>query len=270
MIKITASLFLLAMPLGLFAQHSVQKLWQTDSVLATPESVLPAGKVLYVSLISGNSGAKDGIGGVAKVSPDGKIIDTAFVTGLNAPKGMGIYNNTLYVADLSELVSVDLKTGKVNKKLIDENAGLNDVSIDAKGVIYVSDPKNARVFRFEGDKQEVYLEGLKGVNGVKSIGNNLYVLTADAAYKAGADKKLTKICDLEHGGDGIEPVGYGDLLITAWVGYLYYVTPDGKKQVLLDTHEGKSKTADIGYDPKKQIIYVPTFFGNSVTAYKLN
>lgn len=266
--KITASLLLLMLPFGVFAQHSVQKIWQTDSVLATPESVLPAGKVLYVSLINGNE--KDGIGGIAKVSPEGKVIDTAWVTGLNAPKGMGIYKNTLYVADLSELVSVDLKTGKVNKKLIDENAGLNDVSIDPKGVIYVSDPKNARVFRFEGDKQEVYLENLKGVNGVKSIGNDLYVLTSEAAYKAGPDKKLTKICDLEHGGDGIEPVGNGDLLITAWVGYLYYVTPDGKKQILLDTHESKSKTADIGYDPKKRIIYVPTFFGNSVVAYKLN
>lgn len=268
--KIIASLLLLLIPFGVFAQHSVQKLWQTDTVLATPESVLPAGKILYVSLISGNSGAKDGIGGVAKISPEGKVIDTAFVTGLNAPKGMGNYNNTLYVADLSELVSVNLKTGKVSKKLIDENAGLNDVTIDNKGVVYVSDPKNARVFRFQGDKQEIYLTGLKGVNGVKSIGSDLYVLTADAAYKAGADKKLTKVCDLEHGGDGIEPVGNGDLLITAWEGYLYYVTPDGKKQILLDTHETKSKTADIGYDPKKKIIYVPTFFGNSVTAYKLN
>lgn len=265
-----ALLLLLASPIAAVAQHSVQKLWQTDTVLNTPESVLPAGKVMYVSLISGNSNAKDGVGGVAKISPEGKIIDTAFVTGLNAPKGMGIYKNTLYVADLSELVSVNLKTGAVTKKLVDENAGLNDVTIDDKGAVYVSDPKNARVFKFEGDKQDVYLTGLKGVNGVKSIGADLYVLTSDAAYKAGADKKLTKVCDLEHGGDGIEPVGNGDLLITAWVGYLYYVTPDGKKQILLDTHEGKSKTADIGYDAKKRIIYVPTFFGNSVTAYKLN
>jgi hypothetical protein len=39
---------------------------------------------------------------------------------------------------------------------------------------------------------------------------------------------------------------------------------------LLDTREKKVNSADIGYDPVNQIVYVPTFFKNNVVAYKLN
>ena len=44
----------------------------------------------------------------------------------------------------------------------------------------------------------------------------------------------------------------------------------GTKDVLLDTHTTKHRTADIGYDPKMRIVYVPTFLAKSVAAYKLN
>jgi hypothetical protein len=40
-------------------------------------------------------------------------------------------------------------------------------------------------------------------------------------------------------------------------------------QVLLDTREQKRNSADIGYNPKDKIIYVPTFFKKSVVAYQL-
>ena len=89
-------------------------------------------------------------------------------------------------------------------------------------------------------------------------------------YVADAAKKLTKMCALEHGGDGIEPIGNGDFIVTAWEGYVYYVQANGKKDVLLDTHTTKKRTADIGYDPKTRIVYVPTFLGKSVAAYHLN
>jgi hypothetical protein len=39
--------------------------------------------------------------------------------------------------------------------------------------------------------------------------------------------------------------------------------------MLLDTREQKVNSADIGYDAKNKIVYVPTFFRNSVVAYQL-
>lgn len=130
---------------GVFAQtHQLEKLWETDTVVRVPESVLPDLKkgVLYVSEIDGNPNAVDGKGGVAKIGLDGKIINLDFTTGLNAPKGLGRFGNELYAADLSEVVVIDMNTGKVkNKIVIDSAKALNDITVDDKGVVYVSDSK---------------------------------------------------------------------------------------------------------------------------------
>ena len=253
------------------AQHVVKKLWATDSVVAIPESVLPEKGVMYVSEIDGEPWGRDGKGEVGKLSRDGKIIDLNWITGLNAPKGLAVNGDLLYVADLDELVVISISQNKIDRRIkISGAAGLNDVTVDKNGVVYVSDTQKACVFRVEKGVAALYLENLKGANGVKAVGDKLYVLTGDGMYVTGADKKLTKICVLENGGDGIEPVGNGDFLVTAWGGWLYYVHADGTKDILLDTHTTKKRTADIGYDPKTRIIYVPTFLAKSVDAYKLD
>ena len=69
--------------------------------------------------------------------------------------------------------------------------------------------------------------------------------------------------------DGVEKVTGNDFLVSCWNGIIYYISADGSKQVLLDTREQKSNTADIGYDSKNRMVYVPTFFKNSVAAYEL-
>ncbi|HEY4335294.1 MAG TPA: ATP/GTP-binding protein, partial [Puia sp.] len=73
------------------AQHQLVKLWETDSVLKVPESVLysPEDKLLYNSNIDGQPNEKDGKGSIGKTALDGKIIKVDWVTGLNAPKGLG-------------------------------------------------------------------------------------------------------------------------------------------------------------------------------------
>jgi hypothetical protein len=55
-------------------QPSLTKLWETDTVVAVPESVLPdaANNILYVSLVDGAPWDADGKGGVGRLSPDGK------------------------------------------------------------------------------------------------------------------------------------------------------------------------------------------------------
>src|ERR1700744_2966832 len=252
------------------AQHSIQKVWATDTVLATPESVLPAGNVMYVSLIDGDAWKKDGKGGVGKLTPAGKIINANWITGLNAPKGMGIVGDKLYVADVDDVVVISISKNKIDHKIaVPGAAGLNDITVDDKGNVYVSDTNKGLVYKITNDKPEVYLENLKGANGLKAVGNKLYIVDGDGMYVTGADKKLTKITDLPHGGDGIEPIGNGDFLVTEWVGYFYYVHADGKKELLLDTHATNNRTADIGYDLVKRIVYMPTFLGKSVVAYRL-
>ncbi|HEY4323928.1 MAG TPA: ATP-binding protein [Mucilaginibacter sp.] len=252
------------------AQHSLKQLWATDTVLNIPESVLPEKDVMYVSLIDGEPWGRDGKGGVGKLTKEGKVIDARWITGLNAPKGLGRFGDLLYVADLDELVVISISKNKIDHKIkINGAEGLNDVTVDKNGVVYVSDTKKNCVFKVKNDSATLYFENLPSANGLKAIGNKLYILTGDGMYVSDNGGKPSKICALEHGGDGIEPIGNGDFLVTEWVGYFYYVRADGTKELLLDTHTTKNRTADIGYDPATRTVYVPTFLGKSVVAYKV-
>lgn len=267
-----ASTLVFLVPSSSSAQHLLEKLWETDSIVATPESVLhDAGtNVLYVSLIDGGPWDADGKGGVGKLSTDGKNYNGTWITGLNAPKGLGKFGNRLYVADISDVVVIDIAGGKIEKKIpIPEATGLNDITVDSKGIVYVSDSRKATIHRIENDVPVLYLDKKTGVNGLKAIGSDLYIFNGKLFEKAGADKKITPFTELDMGGDGIEPVGNGDFILSIWAGYIYYAYANGTKELLLDTHLGNKKTADIGYDPAQKIVYVPTFLGKTVAAYRL-
>lgn len=271
----------LAALLSLFAvgsqaqTHSLEKLWETDSIIAVPESVLlhtgnGGQQVLYVSLIDGQPWDADGKGGVGILSPNGKSYDSTFVKGLHCPKGMGIFKNKLYVADYTDVVVIDLNNGKVEQRITHDSAqGFNDITVSDKGEVYVSDSKSFKVWKLEKDRLVLYLENLKGLNGLKAVGNELIIGSGRSFLKADAQKNLIKIADLPQGADGIEPIGNGDYLVTAWAGYIFYVQADGKVETLLETHGEKKNTADIGYDPVKRIVYVPTFFAKTIAAYQL-
>jgi DNA-binding beta-propeller fold protein YncE len=112
--------------------------------LKNPESVIysPKQDILFVSNIDGKPNEKDQKGFISKVSPsNGNIIELSWITGLNAPKGMAIYNNTkLYVSDITDLVEIDITNGKIIKRFnAPGSVFLNDVASDNHGNIYVSD-----------------------------------------------------------------------------------------------------------------------------------
>jgi hypothetical protein len=71
------------------------------------------------------------------------------------------------------------------------------------------------------------------------------------------------------GADGLENVKGDDFLVSVWSGAIWYVPASGDKQLLFDGKPTESRTADIGWDPKTKTAYVPTFFKNSVVAYRV-
>lgn len=255
------------------AQHQLVKLWQTDTLLRTPESALfnPKNNFLYVSNINGQANVKDGNGSIGKVGLDGKIIDVDWVKGLNAPKGMGLYNGMLWVADIDQVVGIDVKTATITKRInVEGSTFLNDIAIDAKGVVYVSDTRVNKVYNVENGKVTTLLENLKGPNGLFCIGDDLFILDNGALLKMSKDKKVTTITGgMESSTDGLESVDGHDFLASCWVGAIYYIKADGTKQKLLDTQAEKINSADIGFDPAKKIVYVPNFLQNRITAYQL-
>jgi hypothetical protein len=95
LMKTEKFVLLLVLLLGWSTLHAqrLEKLWETEG-FKVPESVLyeESRDVIFVANIDGNSAEKDGAGSIALLNPDGSIRDSAWVEGLDAPKGMAIAN----------------------------------------------------------------------------------------------------------------------------------------------------------------------------------
>lgn len=252
---------------------SLEKQWETDtSVLRVPESVYYDAKrnVLFVANIDGASNGKDGKGFISRLSPEGKVLDRQWVNGLNAPKGMGIYKDRLYVADLSEILVIDIAKGSITQRIPVEGAiFLNDIAISNTGVVYVSDTRLGKVHQYRNGEVSTLLEGLKDPNGLLWLPDGLHILADGALFRleAGTPKKLAAVGQKV---DGIEQIKHGEFIVSCWPGEVFYVNAaSGTAVKLLDTREQNLNTADIGYDPRKKMVYIPTFGGNTVAAYSL-
>lgn len=250
--------------------------WTTDTLLRVPESVLVDSKnnVLYVASIDGKPDGKDGNGFISKVSPQGKIVNLKWVTGLDAPKGMGLFNNNLYVTDITRVAVIDITSGKISNSI--EIAGsifLNDITVDEKGNVYVSDSSTGKVHKIAGNKAEVFFENadIKGTNGVLALKDGLYLadFPTGTFYKLDWNKKLTKIGMTAVGGDGVVTTGKKEFIVSSWYGEISLIDANGKVTKLLDTKEQKLSSADVDFDAKTKTLYVPTFFANTVMAYEL-
>jgi hypothetical protein len=258
----------------LVAQYHLIKVWETDSILKVPESVLysPEHMVLFVSNIDGaKPWEKDGKGSIGKLDLDGKIIAVDWIAGLNAPKGMGLFKNKLYVADITEIVVIDIANAKIIQKIPIANAQrLNDIAIDKKGTIYVSDSKTQKIHQIKKGVATVLLDSLNYPNGLYISNNGFYFLDDGSLCRMDKNKKTTLISKgMEGGTDGIEKVGNEAFLVSCWEGAIWFVDTKGNKELLLDSRNQKINSADIGYDPKNKIVFVPTFWKNKVVAYQL-
>jgi DNA-binding beta-propeller fold protein YncE len=257
--------------------HKLTRLWESEAALKVPESVrLDAKrKVLYVSNIDGEPWTADGKGSIAKIGLDGKVIAAEWVTGLDCPKGLVLSadGKWLYAADIGGVVVIDIKKGKIKEKIaIPDGIQLNDLVGDGKGTLYVSDSKGKKVYVVKDGKASVYLDEtvLKGPNGLLVHDGALYVLDNNSLNRVEPDKSLKVLADGMSGGvDGLENVKGDDFLVSAWSGAVWYVRSDGSKELLFDGKAVQTSTADIGWDPATMTVYVPTFFKNTVIAFKV-
>ncbi|MFQ3575755.1 MAG: gluconolaconase [Cytophagales bacterium] len=255
----------------------LEKVWETDSLLVTPESVIFDEKrnFLYVSCI-GNvpPEAKDGDGYIAKVSPDGKVLVKMWVKGLNGPKGMGIFQDRLFVTDIDKIVEIDLESGKISGEYpLEGSIFLNDISIDENGVVYASDSYANRIAKLENGKIEIWYQNdsLGNPNGLLALGGKLYMITFGSGEFVVFDLKTKDFKKLTSGiaeGDGLIKTG-NQWIVSGWGGSVHLINENLEKVEVLNTREEKINAADIWLVEKERLLLVPNFFANKVTAYKL-
>lgn len=249
--------------------------WESDTVLTTCESVLydSINDVLYVSNINGQPTGKDGNGFISKLGLDGKIVQAQWVSGMDAPKGMGIYNGKLYVSDINRVHEIDIASGAIAKTYTANSAQfLNDITIDATGKVYVSDSNLGNIWVLENGTVTVWLDGVAGVNGLLAQGTDVQMVSFGTGVfnTIDAAKQITFRTDSIENGDGIVALAEGGYLVSSWNGMVHHVSPEWKNTVLLDTRAENVSAADIEYVADKKLLLVPTFFKNKVMAYEVN
>lgn len=256
----------------LSSAQTLTKVWTTTDGLKTPESVLfdSQSNLIYVTNIDGEPSTKDGNGFISILNADGKMNKLKWVTGLNAPKGQAIHGGNLYVADIDELVIINIKDAKINHRVKVENAKfLNDVVATDDGTIYLTDTRDNKVYAYANGKMNLWLEDklIQSPNGLWAEKGKLYVGTEQILEVDLKTKALKPLADKCGGIDGLERMDNGQFVYSNWAGRIF-VTKDKESIKLLDTVD-KKNTADIDYVPGKNLVLVPTFSANSVEAYEL-
>jgi len=254
--------------------------------LQTPESVLydAAADVYLVSNINGNPTAIDDNGFISRIAPSGKVLSLRWIDGrrgnvtLNAPKGMAIVGNTLYVSDITAVRMFDRRTGRQRGSIaIAGSTFLNDVAAGPDRSVYVTDSGLNPDFSPNGTDAVYKIArngtatavgrgaSLKGPNGVTVLRDGrVFVVTfsqTGETYSLGMGGQPENVKTMPKGGlDGVEETRSGALLISSWAASaVYRVDRRGRVTVAV---ANVPSPADIGYDTRRQRVLIPIFMEN--------
>lgn len=261
--------------------------WTTTAAIRTPESVYydPASGYIFTSQINGDADGRDGIGTIVKLNGDGSVVSPAFVSGLNAPKGLRACRGTLVTADLNEVVSIRVQDGQITSRVsIPDAKFLNDVECTDDGTVYVSDMMGNRVYAVKDGSARVFLDSdvLDFPNGLLIDGNRLIVANwgrpeADFTTKVPGrlaaftlDTKAQSFIGTASFGniDGIESDGRGGWLVSDYLtGSVMRITPAGEKTLV---RQFKVGAADIGFVAARNVLLVPHMNEHQVAAYDIS
>jgi hypothetical protein len=226
-----------------------------------------------VANINGKPSEKDGNGFISIISTEGEIVNLHWVDGLNAPKGMGIVNNKLFVSDIDRLVEIDISKGEISMIYPAKGAQfLNDIDTDENGNVYVSDMAGNSIWLLKDKKFEKWMEGnaLIRPNGLFMNASGLFVGCKNQILKINTETKHTEIFAYNTGSiDGLEEIDENSFIFSDWSGHINILSPDKNLTLVLNTADLEIQAADIEYVPIMQLVFVPTFFHNTVSIYKI-
>lgn len=261
--------------------------------LSTPESVLYDADqdVYFISNINGSPLEVDNNGFISRVTPDSLSLELRWIEGgkgnvtLNAPKGMALVGDTLYVADITSVRKFNRKTGAPEGEIkIPGSTFLNDLVSDGKAV-YVSDSGmksdgkggfagtgTDAVWKIEKDKPAKIASGtdLNRPNGLEIADGKVWVVTfgSNELYALKNGKK-TNVVKVPKGSlDGLIHLSDGTFLVTSWESSTVYRGPAAGP--FTPVVENVTSPADIGYDTKRHLLLVPHFQENRVTIHELH
>jgi sugar lactone lactonase YvrE len=257
-----------------------------DIGLETPESVLydEQADVYIVSNINGEPLAADGNGFISRIRPTGAVESLKWIDGeaagvtLNAPKGMAMRGDTLFVSDIDTVRAFHRTTGApLGARGVSGASFLNDVAIGPDGTLYVTDTGMDASFsptgmdaihRFTagGSERVASAPDVVAPNGivVDDAGIILVGFGGRTVQRLPAGGGApTDIATLPAGQlDGIVRTSDGTLYVSSWEGQaIYRVSPDGRISTVVEDVESP---ADLGWDSRRNRLLIPLFNGNRI------
>jgi hypothetical protein len=201
------------------------------------ESIATDGKFIYAADIGKelNPTAKDGDGKIIKLDKKGQILDANLVKEkLDAPKGLAINKEILFINDVDKLLAIDLKTGA---KLYEidfskETSFLNDIVVWDNNTLYVSATDKSKLYKvnlidksYSEIKTDVTISGINGLFCYKKA-SRIYVNGFGSDNKPNGvigyinlkDNTFTRITNLEGFYDGIF-ISNDVLYVSNWVAF---------------------------------------------------
>ena len=260
--------------------------WIVDG-LNQPESAIYDEKsnAIYVSNINGKPLDLDENGYITKISVDGQILEKKWVSGLDAPKGMALFDDYLFVADVNKIWKISFKDKKKESFAINDAGFLNDLISDKNGTIYASDMFKNRIYSLKNDDINIWKQSklLFSPNGLLIEWDHLVVACwgkIKEGFQTEVKGKLIKI-DLKTREIkrffNTRPVGNLDgivfnkdngYLATDWVeGKLFTIN---KKGIVVASQKINEGAADLEILMHKKLILVPMMKNNNLTAFQID
>ncbi len=264
-------------------------LWTAKEGLLQPESVVYDSErdLLYVSNVNGDPALEDGNGFISKIEArTGKVQKAEWLTGLNAPKGLGLRGDLLYIADVKQLVVMNVATGTLVRRYEAPQAKfLNDVATGPDGSVYISDMLDNAIYRLKHGVFRKWLASpaLESPNGLYAERLRLVVGSWGVLGQGFATQtpgrllsvpflrqkpvpvgNMKPCCNL----DGIVSDQKGGFYATDYMaGQLLYFGASGNQTVLASPGQG---AADLTYLIARRWLAVPMLQNNELRMYKVN
>ena len=256
---------------------------------SSPESTIVNKSDLYVSNVGKElkPTLKDGDGFISKLDVNGKIKELHFIDGLDAPKGMGIIGNTLFVADINTLRGFDLQTKKEVFNVVFEGVNfLNDITVKDSNTLFIGASDTSAIYEVNiSNKSYKKLMDFIVPNGLFYEDGILYAAQLGSTtqnmfdgkgklYKIDLkdNNKLTQLGTFEGVLDGVTKVG-NKVYVSDWgnakkTGIIRVYDLKTKKESVLEA-ELFMGAADFWIDEKSKKIFMPQMIGSKVTIFDL-
>ncbi len=282
-LTVAATLVLPIMNSATASAAALTPLWQLNN-FDQPESVVSdaSGQHLYVSNINGQPTQLNGKGYISKLSINGKVLNQHWLKGMDAPKGMAIKGDTLYVSDMQQVHVVSLSKGEIITRFTAPKAKmLNDITIGDDGSVYISDLLGGGIYRIKHHTMAMWFNPtqLPHPNGLLWQDGSLLVAswglgmkgdfttqTPGSIYKMSTTKpSLVPLAAAKQMGnlDGLTQAN-GSLYVSDWIsGDLFKVTTQ-KSEKLLTLNPG---LADIS--SRNGLLFAPLMMDGVVRAWRI-